>query len=84
MPQKPLQQFPDYRVCCTRLSEGCCRPSLRIPVLMGDPGRELLIICETVVSKENVSRLAENKGYKITEEKDGQDYRLYLKPQDKI
>ncbi len=49
-----------------------------------NPGRELLIICETVVSKENVSRLAENKGYKITEEKDGQDYRLHLKPQDKI
>jgi len=45
-----------------------------------NPGKELTVLVESAVSKENVTRLAESEGYiaKIEETDDG--YKLVLKP----
>ncbi|MDD2568282.1 MAG: sulfurtransferase TusA family protein [Clostridia bacterium] len=45
-----------------------------------NPKAELLVICEAAVSKENISRLALKKGYKIKETKDNEGYKLHLQP----
>jgi tRNA 2-thiouridine synthesizing protein A len=46
-----------------------------------NPGETLSVMVEAEVSKENVSRLAENRGYAIEVEKVSGEYRLTLTPQ---
>ena len=48
--------------------------------MKANPGKELTVLVESAVSKENVTRLAESEGYtaKIEETDDG--YKLSLKP----
>jgi len=49
--------------------------------LESKPGEPLTVLVETAVSKENVSRLAESKGYAVQVEKvAGEEYRLLLTP----
>ena len=45
-----------------------------------NPGKELTVLVESAVSKENVTRLAESEGYitQVQETDDG--YKLVLKP----
>jgi tRNA 2-thiouridine synthesizing protein A len=45
-----------------------------------NPGKELTVLVETAVSKENVSRLAQNKGYSINVESVDDEYKLTLTP----
>jgi len=45
-----------------------------------NPKEELIVLLETVTDKENVSRLAQSKGYSIKEEKLGDDFRIQLIP----
>ena len=45
-----------------------------------NPGEVLTVIVETEVSRENVSRLAESRGYSFKEEKVSGEYRLTLIP----
>lgn len=45
-----------------------------------NPGEVLTVMLETVVSKENVSRLAESRGYTVEEEEISGEYRLRLTP----
>ena len=45
-----------------------------------NPGDTLTVIVETQVSKENVSRLAEGRGYTVEAEEVSGEYRLTLKP----
>ena len=44
-----------------------------------NPGKPIAVLVETAVAKENVSRLAESKGYSVEVEEVGDDYRLVLK-----
>ncbi|MFP3975799.1 MAG: sulfurtransferase TusA family protein [Dehalococcoidia bacterium] len=47
----------------------------------GNPGETISVLVETAVSKENVSRLANSRGYSITVETlEGEEYRLELDP----
>ena len=49
--------------------------------LDGNPGEPITVLVETAVSKENVSRLAESRGYTVQVEKvSGEEYRLLLTP----
>jgi len=43
-----------------------------------NPGEPITVFLESEVSKENVTRLAQSQGYKIKEEKSGNEYRLLL------
>ena len=45
-----------------------------------NPGKELTVLVETAVSKENVSRLAENQGYSVHIEKVDDEFKLILTP----
>ena len=45
-----------------------------------NPGKELTVLVESAVSKENVSRLAESEGYITQVEETDDGYRLVLKP----
>jgi tRNA 2-thiouridine synthesizing protein A len=45
-----------------------------------NPGTVLTVLVETEVSKENVSRLAQSRGYSVKEEKISGEYRLALAP----
>lgn len=45
-----------------------------------NPDQALIVAVETEVSKENVTRFAESKGYTVKTEKTGQEYRLVLEP----
>jgi tRNA 2-thiouridine synthesizing protein A len=45
-----------------------------------NPGKELTVLVETVVSKENVSRLAQNQGYSVNIESVEDEYKLTLTP----
>jgi tRNA 2-thiouridine synthesizing protein A len=45
-----------------------------------NPGKEFTVLVETAVSKENVSRLAENQGYSVSVERVGDEFRLMLTP----
>lgn len=50
----------------------------------GNPRELITVLVETAVSKENVSRLAESKGYSVQVEKvAGEEYRLVLTPSEK-
>jgi tRNA 2-thiouridine synthesizing protein A len=44
------------------------------------PGEILTVLVETAVSRENVSRLAEGRGYSIKAEEVSGEYRLTLTP----
>ena len=44
------------------------------------PKEELTVLVETEVSKENVTRLAQSKGYTVKLEEVGDDFRLQLTP----
>ena len=46
----------------------------------GNPNEPIAVLVESAVSKENVSRLAENMGYSVKEEAVSGDYRLMLTP----
>jgi tRNA 2-thiouridine synthesizing protein A len=48
-----------------------------------NPGDVLTVLVETEVSKENVSRLAQSRGYAVKEEAVSGEYRLTLTPPDK-
>jgi tRNA 2-thiouridine synthesizing protein A len=48
-----------------------------------NPGKELTVLVETAVSRENVSRLAQNQGYSVSEESVGDEYKLILTPPQK-
>lgn len=45
-----------------------------------NPQEVLTVLVETAVSKENVSRLAESKGYSVKATETGGEYRLVLTP----
>ena len=45
-----------------------------------NPNEVLTVLVETGVSRENVSRLAEGKGYSVKAEETGGEYRLTLTP----
>jgi tRNA 2-thiouridine synthesizing protein A len=45
-----------------------------------NPKEALTVLVETAVSKENVSRLAESRGYSIKAEEVSGEYRLTLTP----
>ncbi len=45
-----------------------------------NPEDTLTVLIETVVSKENVSRLAESRGYSVKAEEVSGEYRLTLTP----
>lgn len=44
------------------------------------PSEELVVMVDTAVSRENVSRLARSKGYKVKVEAAGNGFRLRLTP----
>jgi len=46
----------------------------------GNPGKQVCVLVETAVSKENVSRLAESRGYSVQVENINDGYRLVLSP----
>ena len=45
-----------------------------------NPEKELTVLVETAVSKENVSRLAQNQGYSVSIESVEDEYKLTLTP----
>ena len=45
-----------------------------------NPKEEVTVLVESAVSKENVSRLAQNKGYSVTVEDVEDGFRLLLSP----
>ena len=48
-----------------------------------NPGNVLTVLVETAVSVENISRLAESRGYSVEVEEVSGEYRLTLKPSGK-
>jgi tRNA 2-thiouridine synthesizing protein A len=46
-----------------------------------NPGKELTILVESAVSKENVTRLAQSEGYAAQVEEIDDGYKLVLKPE---
>ena len=59
----------------------CPIPVVKTKKAMEDsPGDVLTVLVETEVSKENVSRLAESRGYSVREEEVSGEYRLTLTP----
>lgn len=59
----------------------CPIPVVKTKKAMEDnPNDVLTVLIETEVSKENVSRLAESRGYSIKEEALSGEYRLTLTP----
>ena len=62
----------------------CPVPVVRTKKAMEQNPKEVLtVLIETVVSKENVSRLAQNQGYSIKVEENSDEYRLTLTPSGK-
>lgn len=45
-----------------------------------NPGKELTVLVDAAVAKENVSRLAENQGYSVSVEKVDDEFKLTLTP----
>ncbi len=59
----------------------CPIPVVKAKKAMEDsPGEVLTVLVETEVSRENVSRLAESRGYSVKEEEASGEYRLTLTP----
>ena len=48
-----------------------------------NPGQSLMVLVESAVSKENVSRLAHSKGYSVRVEELADGFRLLLHPPSK-
>ncbi|HAA89115.1 MAG: SirA-like protein [Thermoanaerobacterales bacterium 50_218] len=48
-----------------------------------NPGQTIVVLVESEVSRENVTRLAQSKGYKVKAEKTAGEYRLLLEPPEK-
>lgn len=46
-----------------------------------NPGQSITVLTDNEVSKENVSRLAQNSGYAVQVEKTADGYRVVLTPQ---
>ena len=45
-----------------------------------NPREQIVILVDTAVSRENVSRLAKSKGYSVTQKVVGDEYHLHLIP----
>ncbi|MBN2240369.1 MAG: sulfurtransferase TusA family protein [Dehalococcoidales bacterium] len=59
----------------------CPIPVVNTKKAMKDnPGKELEVLVESAVSKENVTRLAESEGYSAAVEEIDDGYKLVLKP----
>ena len=59
----------------------CPIPVVKTKKAMDDNPEDILtVLLETEVSKENVSRLAESRGYTVMEEEVSGEYRLTLTP----
>jgi tRNA 2-thiouridine synthesizing protein A len=59
----------------------CPIPVVRTKKAMdSNPGDMLTVLVETEVSKENVSRLAQSRGYSVSVEEVSGEYRLTLTP----
>lgn len=59
----------------------CPIPVIRTKKAMDEnPGVALTVFVESAVSKENVSRLAESRGYSVKVEDDEDGFRLVLNP----
>ena len=59
----------------------CPIPVVKTKQAMDENPRDVLtVLIETAVSKENVARLAKNRGYAVKEEGISGDYRLTLTP----
>ena len=59
----------------------CPIPVVNTKKAMKDnPGKELSVLVESAVSKENVTRLAESEGYTSATEEIEDGYKLTLKP----
>ena len=59
----------------------CPIPVIRTKKAMDEnPDKQVSVLVETVVSKENVSRLAESRGYSVKVEEIDDGYRLQLNP----
>jgi tRNA 2-thiouridine synthesizing protein A len=62
----------------------CPVPVVRTKKAMEQNPKEILtVLTETVASRENVSRLAENQGYSVKVEEASGEYRLTLTPSGK-
>ena len=48
-----------------------------------NPGQPITVLVESDVSRENVTRLAESKGYSIEVENTDDGFKLHLNPEDK-
>jgi tRNA 2-thiouridine synthesizing protein A len=48
-----------------------------------NPNQALVVLVDTVTSKENVSRLAQSKGYSVKVERFEEGFRLLLNPSSK-
>jgi tRNA 2-thiouridine synthesizing protein A len=61
---------------------GCPIPVVRIKkVIDQNPNEEIMVLVESAVSKENVSRLAESKKYLVQIEETAEDeYKMLLTP----
>ena len=59
----------------------CPVPVVKSRKAMEDnPKEKVSVLVETVVSKENITRLARNAGYEVEVEEVGDEYRLMLTP----
>ena len=59
----------------------CPIPVVKTKKAMDDNPKEILtVLLESAVSKENVSRLAESRGYSVKAEEVSGEYRLTLTP----
>ena len=59
----------------------CPIPVVRTKKAMDEnPNKQVSVLVETAVSKENVSRLAESRGYSVKVEEIDDGYRLQLNP----
>ncbi len=62
----------------------CPIPVVRTKKAMEEnPGEDLTVLVETAVSRENVTRLAESKGYSVKAIEESGEYRLTLVPRGK-
>jgi tRNA 2-thiouridine synthesizing protein A len=51
-----------------------------VKAISDNPAKEIAVLVETAVAKENVSRIAESKGYKVKIEETDDGFRLLLSP----
>jgi tRNA 2-thiouridine synthesizing protein A len=59
----------------------CPIPVVKTKKAMKDnPGKELAVLVDSNVAKENVTRLGESEGYTVSGTKIDEDYKVTLKP----